>query len=59
MDNLIILYSISVIFLSFADTAHWLKYFPPIAEADLKSMGLKVGVYCKIIGNINKNNIVY
>jgi len=27
---------------SFADTAHWLKYFPPIAEADLKSMGLKV-----------------
>jgi len=27
---------------SFADTAHWLKYFPPIATEDLKAMGLKV-----------------
>ncbi|XP_041358320.1 leucine--tRNA ligase, cytoplasmic-like [Gigantopelta aegis] len=26
----------------FADPAHWLKYFPPHAISDLKSMGLKV-----------------
>lgn len=26
----------------FADAAHWLEYFPPLAVKDLKSMGVKV-----------------
>lgn len=26
----------------FTDPAHWLKYFPPLAQADLRSMGIKV-----------------
>jgi leucyl-tRNA synthetase len=26
----------------FADSSFWLKYFPPIAEADLRSLGVKV-----------------
>ena len=27
---------------SFAQADHWLEYFPPLAMADLKSMGLHV-----------------
>ena len=26
----------------FADPLHWVKYFPPLAIADLKAMGCKV-----------------
>ena len=26
----------------FANPDHWLKYFPPVAKADLKSLGVKV-----------------
>ena len=26
----------------FANPNHWLKYFPPVAKADLKSLGVKV-----------------
>jgi len=29
----------------FADAAHWLNYFPPIAMKDLKSIGLHVKKY--------------
>jgi leucyl-tRNA synthetase len=28
--------------LKFADSDHWLEYFPPLAKSDLKSMGLHV-----------------
>ncbi|KAI1903034.1 hypothetical protein AGOR_G00023010 [Albula goreensis] len=28
--------------MKFADAAHWLEYFPPLAVQDLKSMGIKV-----------------
>lgn len=30
----------------FTDPAHWLKYFPPLAQADLRSMGIKVRGTC-------------
>lgn len=26
----------------FAETDYWLEYFPPLAKADLKAMGIKV-----------------
>lgn len=32
---------------AFADPQHWLKYFPPMAMKDLKSMGVRVGSLVK------------
>ena len=29
----------------FTDPAHWLLYFPPLTQADLRRMGVKVGVF--------------
>ena len=28
----------------FADTAHWLQYFPPMCKQDLQNMGVKVRI---------------
>lgn len=33
----------------FADPAHWLEYFPPLAIADLKLLGTHVRKFCIFI----------
>lgn len=30
--------------IKFADTDHWLEYFPPLARSDLKRIGVHVSV---------------
>ena len=30
----------------FTDPQHWLQYFPPLTKADLKALGIRVGLYC-------------
>lgn len=32
----------------FADAYYWLEYFPPLAMADLRSIGIHVCLLCKL-----------